>query len=130
MELLIVSFGYKYGLPPEAGLTLDVRFLPNPFHDPGLRPLSGLDAPVRDYVCKLPQAKGLLCKLDDLAAYLPALYREDGRKNLTIAVGCTGGRHRSVAVACALHGLLTARGYDFTLFHRDIERDAKAAHGR
>lgn len=126
MIVSIFSFGYKYGIPSEADMVLDVRFLPNPFNETELRPLSGLDEPVRDYVWKCPQSKEFIRKLEDMIGFLLPLYIDEGRASLVIAVGCTGGRHRSVTIARALQEFLLDREYTAVLSHRDIGRDMQS----
>jgi RNase adapter protein RapZ len=122
MQTTVVSFGYKFGLPLDVDLVFDCRFLPNPFWIEELRPFSGLDAPVRDYVLSHPEATDFLEKVDGLlAGILPSFVRE-GKSYLTIALGCTGGRHRSVTLAEALGERLTERGHPVSVFHRDVER--------
>lgn len=124
MLLTIKAFGYKYGLPPDADLVFDVRFLPNPFYVDGLRALSGLDDEVYDFVMNYPYAGELLEKLTELFSSLIPKYIEDGRYSLTIGIGCTGGRHRSVAFSRALAGKLSdRRGISIQLSCRDIERN-------
>jgi UPF0042 nucleotide-binding protein len=122
MRTSVVSFGYKYGLPLDVDVVLDCRFLPNPFWIAELRPFSGLDESVRDYVLAQPETKEFLQKVDDLlTGILPSFVRE-GKSYLTIALGCTGGRHRSVALAEALGERLGAGGNPVSVFHRDVER--------
>ena len=121
LRLNIVSFGYKYGLPVDADLVADCRFLPNPHWVPSLRPLSGLDAPVREYVLGQPAASAFIdAYLAVLAVSLDGFERE-GKRYVTIAVGCTGGKHRSVAVAEQLATRLSGR--DVTVSHRDLGRE-------
>jgi UPF0042 nucleotide-binding protein len=121
LRLNIISFGYKYGLPVDADLVADCRFLPNPHWIPDLRPLNGLDAPVRDFVLGQPAATAFL------AAYLQVLevsmggFEREGKRYVTLAVGCTGGKHRSVAVAEQLAARLPGR--DVTVSHRDLGRE-------
>jgi len=121
LRLHIVSFGYKYGLPVDADLVADCRFLPNPHWVPTLRPLSGLDGPVRDYVLGQPAA------VDFLSAYLSVLevslagFEREGKRFVTLAIGCTGGKHRSVAIAEQLAARLGGR--DVTVTHRDLGRE-------
>jgi RNase adapter protein RapZ len=121
LRLNVTSFGYKYGLPVDADLVADCRFLPNPHWVPELRPLSGLEAPVRDYVLGQPAAT------DFLAAYLRVLevslagFEREGKRYVTLAVGCTGGKHRSVAMAEQLATRLAGR--DVTVSHRDLGRE-------
>ena len=124
MAVNVLSFGFKYGLPMEADLVLDVRFLPNPYYIEALRPQSGLDQAVEDYVFQSPQARGFLTRVEELLAYTLPLYAEEGRAALVIAVGCTGGHHRSVAVAHALAGFLRERcGCPVSENHRDLARN-------
>jgi len=120
MQISLMSFGFKFGIPPEADLVVDVRFLPNPHFDPALRPMSGEDPAVSDYVFNHPDTRTFFAKYLDLLDYLIPLYQKEGKAYLTVAVGCTGGRHRSVALACAFHDRLTASGYTIGLTHRDI----------
>lgn len=122
MVLNIVSFGFKYGLPKEADLVFDVRCLPNPFYVPELKSLTGLDAPVREYVLKWEQARKLIPKLFDLVDYLLPLYRDEGKTQLTIAVGCTGGKHRSVVFAQLLEEHMQEQKVRSTVTHRDIAK--------
>jgi UPF0042 nucleotide-binding protein len=122
MRTSVVSFGYKYGLPLDVDVVFDCRFLPNPFWIEELRPFSGLDGPVRDYVLSQPETKDFLEKVDGLlTGILPAFVRE-GKSYLTIALGCTGGRHRSVALAEALGERIGAHGHPVSVFHRDVDR--------
>ena len=122
MQTSVVSFGYKHGIPLDVDIVFDCRFLPNPFWVEELRPYSGLDAPVRDYVLTQPESQDFLAKVDDLlTAILPAFIRE-GKSYLTIAMGCTGGRHRSVALAAALAARLGGHGHPTSVFHRDVDR--------
>jgi UPF0042 nucleotide-binding protein len=122
MQTSVVSFGYKHGLPLDVDIVFDCRFLPNPFWVEELRPYSGLDAPVRQYVLGQPESQDFLEKVEDLlTTILPAFVRE-GKSYLTIAMGCTGGRHRSVTLAEALAARLGAHGHPTSVFHRDVER--------
>ena len=116
----IVSFGYKNGIPPEADLVFDVRCLPNPYYEDSLRDLTGLDSAVVEYIWKDGTAQALTDRLGDLLALLIPLYRHD-RTELTIAVGCTGGHHRSVAVAQALADALEQQDLTVSVTHRDRE---------
>jgi len=122
MSVNVMSFGFKYGLPAEADLVFDVRFMPNPFYIEELRHQTGLDSAVRDYVFEFPQTKDYLGKLEELLAFSLPLYAEEGKTGLTIAVGCTGGHHRSVAVAHALVEFIKKQGYLTMETHRDIRR--------
>ena len=122
MQTSVVSFGYKHGIPLDVDIVFDCRFLPNPFWVEELRPYSGLDAPVRVYVLSQPESLDFLAKVDDLlTAILPSFIRE-GKSYLTIAMGCTGGRHRSVALAEALAIRLGGHGHPTSVFHRDVDR--------
>ena len=122
LHVNVLSFGFKNGLPPEADLVLDVRFLPNPYYVPELKSLNGLDAPVRDYVFHSEQTDEFFRRLTPLLDFLLPQYRQEGRTELVIAVGCTGGRHRSVAVAHYLAEYVTRLGCDVTESHRDMTR--------
>jgi UPF0042 nucleotide-binding protein len=122
MRVNVVSFGYKHGLPLDVDIVLDCRFLPNPHWVDELRPLTGSDPAVRDYVLGQPEAGPFLERLDGMLELLLPAYAREGRNYLSIAVGCTGGRHRSVAVAEAIADLLTRHGYRPTVTHRDVER--------
>ena len=122
MQTSVISFGYKHGIPLDVDLVFDCRFLPNPFWVEELRPYSGLDEPVREYVLGQPESVAFLEKVDDLlTSILPAFVRE-GKSYLTVAMGCTGGRHRSVTLAEALAARLGAHGAAVSVFHRDIDR--------
>lgn len=120
MVINIISFGFKNGIVAEADLVFDVRCFPNPFYDPILRPLNGLDAPVREYVMGFPQTIAFLEKLYDMINYLLPMYCEEGKKQLTIAIGCTGGKHRSVAISEALTTQLRDCGENVVVTHRDM----------
>ena len=118
----LVSFGYKYGVPTDADLMFDVRFLPNPHFVPKLRPLSGRDAKVRRYIQSFPQTGEFLKRIQALLTYLIPHYIEEGKSYLTIAFGCTGGKHRSVMMAEWMKHALEKRGFASRLMHRDIEK--------
>ncbi len=122
MSTSVVSFGFKYGVPIDVDLMFDCRFLPNPFWVESLRHHTGLEAPVRDYVLDRTETQDFLAKLDDLLSMLVPAYVREGKSYLTIALGCTGGRHRSVAIAEELGRRLAGRGVAATVFHRDVER--------
>ena len=115
-----VSFGYKYGIPIDADLLFDVRFLPNPFYDPELRHLTGLDGPVREHVLKSVDAGEFFSVLLPLLDYLFPHYVAEGKAHLTIGIGCTGGRHRSVTIADWLAERFAGEGYQTTVRHRDM----------
>lgn len=122
LKIYSISFGFKYGIPKEADLVFDVRCLPNPFYIPELKNHTGLEDPVRKYVMNFDQSQQLKFKLYDLIDFLIPLYREEGKSQLTIAVGCTGGKHRSVVFAELLNKHLLEKGADVSVFHRDIKR--------
>lgn len=122
MSVVIASFGYKYGIPQEADLVFDVRFLPNPYYVPELKEKNGTDKAVRDYVFAGPEAEKFADKLEELLGFLLPCYRREGKSVLVIGIGCTGGRHRSVAVAEELFRRLQGMGCPVTLSHRDMAR--------
>lgn len=116
------SFGFKYGIPKEADLVFDVRCLPNPFYIPELKNYTGIEEPVRSFVMKFQQARTLEKKLYELVDFLIPLYMTEGKSQLTIAFGCTGGKHRSVVFAELMNKHLLEKGADVSVFHRDITR--------
>ncbi len=118
----VVSFGYRFGVPTDSDLVFDVRFLPNPHFVPSLRPYSGKQAKVARYVLSFAEARGFLRRVDDLLGYLMPRYIKEGKSYLTIAFGCTGGRHRSVVLAEVVAKALERRGYRSKVTHRDVER--------
>jgi len=122
IDVTVMSFGFKYGIPMDADLVFDARFLPNPFYVDELRPLSGLDRPVFEFVFNYPQARKIVEKLEEMIDYLLPYYMEEGKLSLTLAIGCTGGRHRSVAIASALHDYLSAKGVSSVNINRDIDK--------
>ncbi len=117
-----ISFGFKFGIPMEADLVFDVRCLPNPFYDPELRPKTGLDADVRDYVMENGETRGFVSRYTDMLDYLLPLYEKEGKSQLVVAVGCTGGHHRSVALAQFTCDHLCAKGIKASVTHRDIQK--------
>ncbi|MDI3480535.1 MAG: RNase adapter protein RapZ [Tepidanaerobacteraceae bacterium] len=119
----IVSFGFKQGIPIDADLVFDVRFMPNPYYVDKLRPLSGEDPEVRDYVMKWPESRQFMDKLNDLIEFLIPHYIKEGKSQLVIAIGCTGGRHRSIAVANELSARLKSAHHKVIVDHRDINKD-------
>jgi UPF0042 nucleotide-binding protein len=123
LRATIVSFGYKYGLPVDADLVVDVRFLPNPHWIPELRDLTGCDAEVRDYVLSQEGAAEFLDRCTDLLKIIGAGYTRESKRYLTLAVGCTGGKHRSVTMAQQLADRLAALGIQTTVVHRDLGRE-------
>lgn len=118
----LLTFGFKYGVPYDIDLLFDVRFLKNPNFVPELKPLTGEDAQVQTFVMNDPNAKTFLEHLETLFRFLLPLYQRERRSYLTIALGCTGGRHRSVAIACALRDGFAGLGQDVTIRHRDLHR--------
>ncbi len=122
LTITVLSFGFKFGLPPEADLVMDCRFLPNPHYDPVLRPRTGEEKEVRDYVLENPDGAEFTERLRGLLAFLVPRFVRERKSYLTIAVGCTGGRHRSVAVAGAVADILRDLGYEARLRHRDVAR--------
>ena len=125
LYITVLSFGFKYGIPADADLVFDVRFLPNPYYVEGLRPLTGLDKPIQDFVMQAREANIFLDKLDDMIRFLAPNYISEGKNQLVIAIGCTGGKHRSVTLAQALYGRLNQETeYGLRVEHRDIGNDA------
>ncbi len=122
LQIAVESFGYKHGLPIDADIVMDVRFLPNPHWDDALRPLTGHDPAVRDFVLERAQASDFLDRFGELMRVLLPSYEAEGKSYLTVAFGCTGGRHRSVAVAEELARRLREQGYAVHTGHRDINR--------
>ena len=122
MVVNVISFGYKYGIPIEADLVLDVRFLPNPYYIAELRDQTGLDDGVYQFVFGYQQTRDFMARLEDLLSFLLPQYVEEGKTVLVIAVGCTGGRHRSVAVTRALADFIKRKGYQANENHRDMTR--------
>ncbi|MHC1694159.1 MAG: RNase adapter RapZ [Eubacteriales bacterium] len=117
-----MSFGFKYGVPAESDLQFDVRCFPNPFYIPELKEKTGLDADVRDYVFSFPQTQSFMDKLYDMLDFLMPYYVEEGKLQIIISIGCTGGKHRSVAIAQALYEHFNAKGMNAVLQHRDIDK--------
>lgn len=118
----VMSFGYKYGIPLESDLVFDVRFLPNPFYVSELRELNGLDAPVSEFVFRSEETKEFMRHLQSMVKYLLPLYVEEGKLSITISIGCTGGHHRSVAIAKALTDYIEGIGYAAQNINRDIQK--------
>lgn len=127
MDIHIESFGFKYGLPGDSDVTCDVRFLPNPFYIPDLKMYSGKDQPIIDYLESHEETNQYYEKMMDLLCFSAPLYIREGKARLSIGVGCTGGRHRSVYIAERLAAGLSAAGYRVSLHHRDIEKDPRYA---
>ena len=122
LQIHLMSFGFKYGLPLEADLVFDVRFMPNPFYVDELKTLTGLDKPVHDFVFRYKESQEFVAQLEKMLTYLLPLYSEEGKSVLVVAIGCTGGHHRSVAIAHEITEFLCAKGYAVTESHRDISR--------
>jgi UPF0042 nucleotide-binding protein len=118
----LVSFGYRYGIPADADLVFDVRFLPNPFFVPRLRPFSGKDPRVARYIRSFPQTGEFLRRVESLLLYLIPHYIQEGKSYLTVALGCTGGRHRSVAMAEVISRAIKKKGYSSKVVHRDLDK--------
>jgi UPF0042 nucleotide-binding protein len=122
LSVNLLSFGYKFGVPYEADLVFDCRFLPNPFFVEGLKAQDGRSAGVRQFVVEHPEGKELVVRLRDLLAYLLPRYQKEGKAYLTVAIGCTGGRHRSVALVEELRDFVAEQGPTVTVTHRDVDR--------
>ena len=120
----VVSFGYRYGIPPDADLVFDVRFLPNPHFVPRLRPFSGKDPRVARYIRSFTQTGEFLRRIESLLLYLIPHYIQEGKSYLTVALGCTGGRHRSVALAEIIKRAIKKKGYSAKVVHRDLDKNA------
>lgn len=126
LMVTVQSFGFKYGIPADSDLVIDVRFLPNPYYVEELRPLTGKDQPIIDYVMSQRQTEEFLTKFTELLRFLIPNYISEGKNQLIISIGCTGGRHRSVALAEAIYRNLSENAdYGIKIEHRDIERDSR-----
>ena len=123
LGVTVVSFGFRFGIPIHADMVLDVRFLPNPYFLPELKPFPGTDPRVAEYVLAQPDAKAFLSRLLDMLGFLLPRYRSEGKSYFTVAVGCTGGKHRSVALAAELADRLSSGGQPVRLWHRDVDKD-------
>jgi UPF0042 nucleotide-binding protein len=126
LMISVVSFGYRHGVPADADLVFDVRFLPNPHFIPRLRRFSGKDTKVARYIRSFPQTRQFLRRIESLLAYLIPHYIGEGKSYLTVGLGCTGGRHRSVMMADSIARALAARGYTVKTVHRDLDRESTA----
>ena len=125
MMVTIVSFGFKYGIPADSDIVMDVRFLPNPYYDVELRPKTGNDPEIQHYVMNCPEAEEFVDKLEDMVEFLIPHYISEGKNQLVISIGCTGGKHRSVTLANELFKRLDGdREYGLKIEHRDISKDA------
>ena len=122
LHTTVISFGYKFGLPIDADVVLDVRFLPNPHWVEGLRDQTGLDEPVKDYVLSQDATGDFMARVKDLFAMLLPAFQKDSRHFLTVAVGCTGGRHRSVVLSEEIAEFIRDKGFKAKAIHRDVER--------
>lgn len=120
----VVSFGFKYGIPRDADLVFDVRFLPNPYYDLELRPLTGNDEAIQNFVMQFDETKEFMNKIADLLEFLIPNYIKEGKNGLVVAIGCTGGKHRSVTLANGIYKELETLPYSVRIVHRDIEKDA------
>jgi UPF0042 nucleotide-binding protein len=125
LAITVMSFGYKYGLPVDADIVLDVRFLPNPYYRDNLRALTGESKKVKDFVMERPATQTFIKKTESLLTFLLPHYAREGKTHFTIALGCTGGRHRSVVLADEFFKFLSEKKYNVIVRHRDIERDTK-----
>ena len=123
LSITVLSFGFKYGIPVDSDLVFDVRFIPNPFYIPELKQYSGADEPVKKYVLEQTETVGFLDRLMDMLKFLIPNYTKEGKRQLIISIGCTGGRHRSVAIANRVYELLSEEGYKAGIEHRDISED-------
>lgn len=123
MAITILSFGFKYGIPVDSDLVFDVRFIPNPFYIPELKPFSGNDEPVKNYVMDQIETQTFLEKANDMFEFLIPNYQKEGKRQLIISIGCTGGRHRSVAIANSIYETLHSNNHDVYVEHRDIKED-------
>ena len=125
LYVTILSFGFKYGIPADSDIVMDVRFLPNPYYVDGLRPKTGNDVEIQQYVMQFSEAKEFLDKLEDLVSFLSPHYIDEGKNQLVISIGCTGGKHRSVTLANELYKRLDGnKDYGLKIEHRDIGKDA------
>ncbi|GAA0695613.1 MULTISPECIES: RNase adapter RapZ [Clostridium] len=130
LSIAVLSFGFKYGIPVDSDLVFDVRFMPNPFYIPDLRRYSGNDKPVKEYVLEHEEATTFIEKLKDMLDYLIPHYENEGKRQLIISIGCTGGRHRSVAIANEIYDYLNAKWAKVTIEHRDINEDINRGGGK
>ncbi len=123
LSVTVLSFGFKYGIPVDSDLVFDVRFIPNPFYIPELKKYSGNDEPVKKYVLEQKETQDFVNKLESMLSFLIPNYVNEGKRQLIISIGCTGGRHRSVAIANAIYEKLNEDGFDAKIEHRDIAED-------
>ena len=125
VQIHVVSFGFKHGVPADADLVFDVRFITNPYYVPEMRRLTGLDAPVAKFVLERADAKEFLERVEGLLLFLFPRYQQEGKHQVTLGIGCTGGQHRSTAIADRISKDLRRAGYLVTVQHRDIEREQR-----
>ena len=121
--ITVMSFGFKYGLPLDSDLVVDVRFLPNPHYTDDLRPKTGEDAEVENFVMRFPETRSFINKRSDLLLFLLPYYVKEGKSHLVVSIGCTGGKHRSVALSRKVGEILSSEGYKVSVRHRDINRE-------
>lgn len=129
LQVSIISFGFKHGVPLDADLIFDVRFLPNPHYVPSLSPMTGNDNPVKEYVFRWPISQRFYEKLEDMIGFLLPLYGKEGKSQLIIGIGCTGGQHRSVAIANRLGEFVRSQGYQVIVRHRELGRTLSSKGG-
>lgn len=127
MIINIISFGFKYGIPIDCDLVFDVRFIPNPYYIDSMRKQTGKNEAVRDYVLSFKETEDFLKKLNDMLEFLIPNYIKEGKSQLVVGIGCTGGRHRSVAISGALFSYLSEKGHRVVIDHRDIDKDGRGA---
>ena len=125
LMITVLSFGFKYGIPNDSDLVFDVRFIPNPYYIPDMRNKTGNDEEVREYVMSWKESQTFLTKMVDLVEFLIPNYIKEGKNQLVISIGCTGGKHRSVTLANALFKVLKDKGHRTVFQHRDIDKDYK-----
>jgi len=125
LHISIISFGYKYGIPENMDIVMDVRFLPNPFYIDELRDLDGRDSKVIDFVLRRKETEEFMNIFKNLLDFLMPNYMNEGKSYLGIGIGCTGGKHRSVVISNEIYEHLRQKGYSVKIFHRDIERDSQ-----
>ena len=123
LAITVLSFGFKYGIPVDSDLVFDVRFIPNPFYITELRQYSGKDEPVKRFVLNQKETQEFIAKIKDMLLFLIPNYIKEGKRQLIISIGCTGGRHRSVAIANEIHKILVDNNFNVKIEHRDIEED-------
>ena len=123
----LISFGFKYSIPIECDLVFDVRFIPNPFYIDSMKRLTGKNDAVKNYVLEMKETQDFLAKLTDMLDFLIPNYIKEGKSQLVVGIGCTGGRHRSVAIADSVYKILQAKQHRVVVEHRDIEKDGRSS---